>query len=47
MYLENVTVQDCIEMMRFKGLYVVLSDGKVVEFKQEKQPHTIVIWCGA
>lgn len=37
MELNNVTVQDCIDMYRMKGMVTICNDGKVVGFEKEEE----------
>lgn len=38
MNMENITLQDCIDMMQKKGQAAVINDGQVVTFVTEKVP---------
>lgn len=34
--LDNVTIQDCEELYKFKGIRTVINDGRIVNFKKER-----------
>ena len=34
--MDVVTVEDCIDMCRYKGAHVILSNGKVLGFRYER-----------
>lgn len=34
--LDNVTIQDCMDMYNMKNMYVVIDNGKVVNFEKEQ-----------
>lgn len=37
MELSNVTLQDCVEMMQFKGMAATVNDGELLGFEEEEQ----------
>lgn len=36
MNIDKITVQDCIDMMQFKGRRSIINDGEVIGFEYEK-----------
>lgn len=35
MNMESITIQDCLDMYAKKGMFAIINDGNVVEFKKE------------
>lgn len=40
MRMEDVTVEDCMEMKKFKDMISVINDGKLIGFEYEKSTDT-------
>lgn len=34
--LDNVTIQDCEELYKFKGISTVINDGRIINFVKER-----------
>ncbi len=39
MNLDVITIQDCEELYKFKGISVVIEDGKVTNFTRKDRKH--------
>ena len=35
--LSEVTIQDCLDLFKMKGRCTILNDGKILDFKTEKE----------